>query len=388
MGVEILMKSKLWWCVNFIILLGSLFAIMFCVYRVDPYFHYHEPQVEKYYYKLSIERAQNNGVVKNFDYDALITGASSSECFKTSEMDTLFNTKSVKVSYAGGSFKEVNDNLSVAFENNEHIKTVIRALEMQYFFDESNRVWDYAHKYEYLYDDNWINDINYLFEGQAVERTCAMMLKHIMRKYGGITSFDEYANWSKNGKYGVKTVCSSILLQNNLDTKYAHLTDEDRSIINDNVSKNLTSIADQYPEVDFYYFIAPFSAVWWNEQMSNGNIYRQIEAEAYIIQLLLKHENIHLYSFNNITHITTDLNNYKDNTHYGEWVNSFMLKAMHDGEYKLTKNNYKEYIEQELLLYTTYDYEQLNNQEDYEDDYKAAEMLANWKGTGRAEDLN
>ena len=87
------MKSKLWWCVNFIILLSSLFTIMFCVYKVDPYVHYRKPRIDTYYYKLNAPREQNNGIVRNFDYDGLITGASTSECFKTSEMDSLFGTK-------------------------------------------------------------------------------------------------------------------------------------------------------------------------------------------------------------------------------------------------------------------------------------------------------
>lgn len=383
-----LMKSKLWWGVNFIVLLCSLFAIMFFVYEVDPYFHFHKPYIERYYYEIKDERAQNNGIVKNFDYDALITGTSAAECFKTSEMDSIYGTESIKVPYSGGRYKEINDNVSVGLCHNEQLKTVIRGLDMEFFFDYSNESIDIADAYEYLYNDNFFDDFRYLFSGRVVFKAAIMMMRHIKEDSGGITSFDEYANWSKYCEYGMNVVCNNITILNNPDTQYAHLTNEDISIIYDNVSKNLTSIADDYPEVDFYYFITPYSAVWWNEQMSNGNIYRQIEAETYIIELLLQHDNIHVFSFNNITYITTDLNNYKDKEHYGEWVNSFMLKAIHDGEYKLTKDNYKDYIAQELEFYTTYDYEQLNNQEDYEDDYRAAELLADWKGTCRAEDLN
>ena len=381
---EIIMKSKLWWCVNALFLIGSLLLIMICVYRIDPFFHYHEPLTDQYFYKLSAPRAQNNGIVRNFNYEGLITGASTAENFKTSEMDSIFGNKSVKVAYSGGTFKEIGDNVAVALKNNEKIKYVILGLDMIFFFDESDKEKDIAHAQDYLYDDNYLNDIQYLLDGGVVERTCSMIVKRIMGKEGGITSFDEYTNWMKEYKFGIKPLNNS----NIKNVEYVHLSDEDKKVISDNINKNMADMAGKYPDVDFYYFITPYSAVWWNEQLNNGNIYRQIEAEEYIIELLLQHDNIHLYSFNNITHITTDLNNYKDNIHYGEWVNSFMLKAMHDGEYKLTKDNYKDYIAQELSFYTTYDYEQLNNQEDYEDDYKAAEMLANWKGTGRAEDLN
>lgn len=38
-----------------------------------------------------------------------------------------------------------------------------------------------------------------------------------------------------------------------------------------------------------------------------------------------------MHSFHNRTDMTTDLNHYKDGPHYGEWVNSLILKWMHDG---------------------------------------------------------
>ena len=56
------------------------------------------------------------------------------------------------------------------------------------------------------------------------------------------------------------------------------------------------------------------------------------EAEAYITELIIPHKNIPLYSFNSRTDITGDLNNYKDSVHYAIWVNSMVLKWMHDGE--------------------------------------------------------
>lgn len=102
---------------------------------------------------------------------------------------------------------------------------------------------------------------------------------------------------------------------------------------------------------------------------------RQIEAEQYVIGLLLEHDNIRLYSFNNRTDITTDLNNYKDKIHYASWINSLMLRWMHDGEYLLTKDNYMDYLEKERAFYTGFDYESLNGQEDYECDYYAAALL-------------
>ena len=140
-------------------------------------------------------------------------------------------------------------------------------------------------------------------------------------------------------------------------------------------------ISDQYPDVDFYYFFSPYSIAWWNSITNEGTLYRQLEAEQYIIELILEHPNIHLYSFNNDTALTTDLNNYKDTIHYGEWVNSAMLRWMHDGVGLLTKENYQDYLKAERAFYaniTEEDITRLNAQPDYADD-KTAEYLMEHK---------
>ena len=69
-----------------LLLLGSITAVL------DPYFHYHAP-LEGLSYELFYQRYQNDGIVKHFDYDALITGNSMTENFKTSLCDELFGTK-------------------------------------------------------------------------------------------------------------------------------------------------------------------------------------------------------------------------------------------------------------------------------------------------------
>ena len=49
---------------------------------------------------------------------------------------------------------------------------------------------------------------------------------------------------------------------------------------------------------------------------------------------------------------------------------------MHDEKYRLTAENYRDYIAQELEFYTTFDYESLNEQEDFPDDLEAARRLS------------
>lgn len=371
------MKSKLWITGFFVIVIAALGTIGVQVYRVDPFFHYHKPDTEAYYYVLDNQRSQNDGISKHFDYDALITGTSMTENFKTSEMDEIFGTQSIKVPYSGGSYKEINDNLQVALEYNPDLKIIVRGLDMLYFFDTSDYMRPDLGKYPtYLYDDNPINDVQYLANRDIVfSRVYSMMQTNSTEGFvPGITSFDAYSSWQARCVFGINTVCPNGLTIN-ASGESVHLTESEKEVIRDNIDRNVTSTAANNPDVTFYYFITPYSIAWWKNLVDNGEIYRQIEAEQYIIELILEHDNIKLYSFNNRTDITTDLNNYKDNLHYGEWINSLMLKCMYEGQYMLTKDNYQDYLAQELSFYTSYDYGDLTGQEDYESDFYAAALL-------------
>ena len=99
------MKSKIW-LAGWLILVAVILGIMgIWVYRIDPYFHFHKPAVDKYYYTIDNQRSQNDGISKHFEYDAMITGTSMTENFKTSEFDKIFVVHSVKVTYSVVSYK-------------------------------------------------------------------------------------------------------------------------------------------------------------------------------------------------------------------------------------------------------------------------------------------
>mgnify|MGYP006926042299 FL=1 len=373
------MKAKTWLAGWAALVAAALGLIGYEVYKVDPYFHYHKPNTSTYYYVLNNQRSQNDGISKHFDYDALITGTSMTENFKTSEFDEIFGVHSVKVSYSGGSYKEMNDNLKIALRYNPNLKTIVRCLDMGMFFDSPNRMREDLGKYPtYLYDENPFNDVQYVYNKDIIfGRVYAMMKQNDAQGFTpGITSFDDYARWNPYYTFGIHTVAPDGLVYT-VPAEEKHLTAEEKQTITQQITQNVTSLADQYPDVDFYYFFSPYSIAWWNSITNDGNLYRQLEAEQYIIELILEHPNIHLYSFNNNTAMITDLNNYKDNAHYGEWVNSAILQWMHDGVGLLTKENYQDYLKTERSFYTSIteeDIQKINVQPDYAND-KTAEYV-------------
>lgn len=368
---------KIWILIFYLLLIAVLLPIAALVVHVDPFFHYHPPYLEDYFYTLDNQRSQNNGIIKHFEYDALITGTSMAENFKTSEMDEIFGTNSIKVAYSGGSYKEINDSLIVALERNPHLKTIVRGLDMQKFIEDKDILRKDLGKYPtYLYDDYMFNDAGYLFNRDVVfGRIYPMILQRKAEDFkGGVTSFDAYSNWVAYHVFGIDAVCPDGI-EYQTPEEPVHLTEEEKEIVLDNVRQNITSLAEEYPDVTFYYFFPPYSAVWWGELWAEGTIYRQHEAETIVIEQILPYSNIKLFSFNNLTDITTDINHYKDSLHYGSWINSLMLVYMHAGKCQLTYDNYKEYLEEELEFYLSFDYTSLNGQEDYKNDYYAEALI-------------
>lgn len=371
------MRSK-YWLAGWLVLVTAMLAVIGSyVYRVDPYFHYHKPDTGRYFYTLDNQRSQNDGICKHFDYDALVTGTSMTENFKISEVNALFGVNAIKVPYSGGTYKEINDSLVIAFQNNPNLKTVIRCLDYSKLLEEKDAMRNDLGKYPtYLYDSDPFNDVFYLFNKDVLfSRSYAMTLAAKEPGFQpGITSFDAYSRWQDHYTFGTQTV-----LQNGLDISpagsAAHLSDADRETILANITQNVTSLADAHPGATFYYFFSPYSAAWWASRINDGTMEKWLEAEEYIISLILEHDNIRLFSFNGRTDITTDLNNYKDTIHYGEWVNSFMLRSMCDGKCRLTKENYRQYLAEERQFYMSFDYASLLDQEDYECDFYAAALL-------------
>jgi len=368
------MKSKKWLLGWGLIVGISLVIVAITVFKIDPFFHYHKPDTNKYFYELNNQRSQNDGIVKHFDYDAIITGTSLTENFKTSELDELFGTNSIKISTSGASYKEINDNLARALETNPNIKMIVRGLDLSMLIDNPDRLRTDLGEYpDYLYDDNPFNDVKYLFNKDVVfGRVYPMIRNSIKGEKSGITSFDEYSRWQDTAKFGIKTVSPEEIEDVAVVEPY-YMNDHQKESLIKNITQNVTDLADKYPKTEFYYFLAPYSILWYKDEVASGQIGKDIEAEKAAIELMLKQPNIKLFGFSTDTDIIMDMNNYKDMDHFASWINSYILRCMKDNTHRITSDNYEEYLTKEFELVSNFKYSELNNQVDFEDDnYEAA----------------
>lgn len=344
---------KRWFYSVLISVLCGLCVIMALMIFFDPYFHFHGP-IQGISYRISEERYINDGIVKNFEYDALITGSSMNQNFKTSTMDALFGTTSIKVPFSGAGYEEISDNIRRALEHNENLKLVLWGLD----YNGLNRDYDwqgYEEYPEYLYDKNPLNDVSYIFNKNILVEG---LVNNILQTLSGepTTTFDEYSSWDVGS--GWDRIAEFYQRTPGI-LPMETITEEEVERVTLNIQKNIVDLAKDYPDTQFILFYAPYSALYWEFTYRYGWLEKQLEMEKIATELMLECENISLFNFHSETQITGDLNNYRDKEHYVDEINDLILQWIVEKRGLVTRDNYLETIAWEWNYYIDYDYDSL-----------------------------
>ena len=335
-------------------LFGILGGLMCVTVIIDPFFHYHKP-LNALEYPMKYPRYQNDGIARNFEYDAIITGTSMTENFMVSEVNELWDANAIKVSYSGGSFYEIDQALRRALSRNSDVKLVIRCLDNT-FMGVPSEGETYETYPDYLYDDVLWNDLEYVLNKEVLAKTIAVL--NYTRSGQKTPSFDEYLNWNDYQEFGKKAVSKLVPIMERME-EHGHLPEEDIAIVKENVLKNVVETAKKNPHIAFYLYLPPYSICYWGSMERTGQMDYEIDTQRAAIEELVKVPNIKLFGFANCYDITLDLDNYMDAMHYGEEINSIMLKMMKEDLHLLTEDNYEEYLDELYTFYSLYDYDNL-----------------------------
>lgn len=347
-------KQKKWFLATMAGCISALLLILLAMVIVDPYFHYHG-KISGISYRLYNERYINSGIVKNFEYDAIITGSSMNQNFKTSQLDELWGTNSIKVPFSGAAFQETMQNLKRAFASDNEIKYVLWGLDYNGLY----RI--YYHKAydsypEYLYDDNLLNDVSYVWNKELIFQG---LINNLLMTLQGeeSTTFDEYGSWDAGS--GWDTISLTHKRSEEILPMQTEFTEKEEEVVRRNIKDNIVDLAKANPEVQFVLFYTPYSALYWDSIYRDGTLLRQLECEKIATEIMLECENIHLFSFAKETDITGNIENYRDIEHYTAEINEKIIQWITEGKGRITKENYEELIDWEREYYMNYDYDSL-----------------------------
>ncbi len=345
------------WAIGYVIIvLGILVAFSSVVAVIDPYFHYHAP-LDKVSYVLNNERYQNNGIARHFQYDAVLVGTSMASNYKTSDIDRLFDTHSVKLTYLGGSNRELHDTLQACFDNNPYIRKVFRSVDYLGLLNTADQMrYDKGLYPSYLYDDNPFNDVEYLCNKYVIQD----VYNDLGRTRAGFatTSFDDYSNWANDSEFG-KDILDETYIRAEKSEEIAKFTKEDKEMVTESVQTNFLDQIEEHPEVEFYIFFPPFSMYYFDSLNQDGQLERYMAAERQTIRMLLGHKNVHIYSFLQETKVAQDLDMFKDMSHFKAEYNTKILEMIAKGKDEITEKNVDKYFEFMEKFYGKYDYDSL-----------------------------
>ena len=142
-----------------------LFGILGLVVYVDPFFHYHAP-LENFPYLVDNQLSQNPGMARHMEYDSVILGSSMTVNFNTNWFQEEMGLQTIKLNYSGAYPKDQSNIMEIIFESDNAVKAVFLGIDVMTYTGGVEET-----KYpipEYLYDDNYFNDIYYLLNKDVV----------------------------------------------------------------------------------------------------------------------------------------------------------------------------------------------------------------------------
>lgn len=352
------MNSKRWFLSLMALILAGLVLLGAVTVVIDPFFHYHAP-LNGLEYELFYQRYQNDGILRHFDYDAVIIGNSLSENFSASLADGLFGVKSVKVPFSGASAKELDQNINTALRaKGEGLELVIMGVDYPGLVKDKDHMYYEEKDYPiFLYDSNPFNDIKYLFNKNILKYSLNVLTYTMSGQK--TTSFDAYSNWdTPDAVFGREIVMGTYqrLPESSIDYSMNPYSEE---LLMGNLRQNFISTISENPETQFYLFFPPYGILFWDKQERQGTLELQLDAEKLAIEELLKYDNVRLFSFMDEFELIEDMSRYKDYIHYDSAVNDWMLQCMASGEHELTAENYEDYCLRMREYFTAYDYDAL-----------------------------
>ena len=327
---------------NFILTVIIFFALcIVLVFVTDPFFHYHKPWLGLKAV-LTDKEYQCIGTIRNFDYDALIVGSSVCENYNNTWFDVRFNTKTIKAVRSYGATADLCYFCDEAYKDH-NLKCIFYNIDPGSLAAMPHLTFEETGCPMYLYDKNPFNDIEYLLNKDVLlEKVPYMITKSYFSDYDEGNSF----NWGQWKEFHADMVTGLYIRSPKINEMKKTDAYDNECIENIEL---IEEIVKDHPETQFYFFIPPYSFVWWD------NIYRDGDMEAYVSNMkkcadtLLAYDNVRFYNFLTDEEVVTDLDNYMDVLHFSPQINERIVEMLTDGEYEIkstdTQKMYDECIE-------------------------------------------
>ena len=310
-------------CAMALLLLG-LAACAGLTYAVDPFEQYRESAILPLYDQ---ESYNNPGIVKNYDYDAVILGTSMVEMSNPSVIDQCFGVSSVKLPMRGSHTAQMGWQLDHIFhakeKRGETLNLAILAVDAYSMMGPVN---DMEEIYDYMWNDNLLDDVNYLLNSDVLLVRIPRILRNISKDTS--TKRDDMYKWT-DVVFAAKSVYDTTPVSQQIA-----MTDPEYRIERStaNIENHIEKYVAAHPETKFLIYMPPYSVGYWYLMTRGGLSEQQYRSRARVCELLLEYDNVEIYDFSSRVEWITDLDEYFDYSHHSSDVSNCVMHAMAAGE--------------------------------------------------------
>jgi len=270
----------------------------------------------------------NAGLIKQYDYDSVSVGSSMTQNFKIDELQEQLNFKKpIKLPVSGGSVVEHAMVLESAI-NTGKVKNVLFGLDIFSLNNTGNRLP------EYLYDNSVWNDYKYIFSIDTLKRSFTYPFLHLtISKTHPKLDYNLMFQWQHNypESYFSKEKVISAYISRSVNLDNSEDTDKITQDRMNGFNKYILKVVKDNPNIKFIFFYPPYSILTY-KSMNKQNLDSFFEVKKFINMQLKSLPNVQIYDFQDDWDVITDLDNYKDITHYHSKINSYMLKQISNKE--------------------------------------------------------
>lgn len=323
--------SSAQWLQRFLALALVVLALLAAlVYIIDPYYHY-----RAYDHKYKLDKIFSvPGVVKNYDYDAIIIGSSMTQNFDMDSFRRELGQAPIKATLGGMDAPEMAALLKLA-QDAGHAETYYLCIDASLLSsDEEEQRFP-----EYLMDDNARNDYRYFWGYEAWMRFIPLDLALIAAERLGIPlpqrfqdarSIDKMGEWAYRYSFSKERVLEVYAGSGNGGASNVDMTATAADPMAQ-CQKFLGSL--DLSQGNVVLFFPPYSALFWYDMEQAGRLESYFEVKRYFIQQVSAYSNVTIFDFQGAD-FTADLDNYMDMTHFSPQISDALIRCFASGEYR------------------------------------------------------
>lgn len=346
------MSERKWTVILIAALFVSLLVFAGAMFFLDPVLNYGpEKEFIPYYHYSTLYT--NPGIAKHYEYDAVMVGTSMIQNTDVDKCDEVWGCNMVRLPYSGGTSYDMKSILEICFDSGNDIKTVYWELDQFQLLNSSTE-----HRYpvpEYLYNYTWTDDLSYLLNMDVMYH---YGLNNVLGSLRGQTAAAERRGITLAGTFNKEAVLSGYNRPEVSGEKTVFEGTVLQTVVDANL-ENITSMVEKHPDTEFVFFMPPFSVLYWDQEVRKGTFEATMDATQYALDHLLDYENVTVYYYQGEADIISNLDNYKDFSHYGNWINDLLTEYIFVGRNQVTKENCAAVIQELRDYVNSFDYEAL-----------------------------